>query len=416
MTAWYVVINYLRLTLRVTLMAFFALRAYRLRSAFVIAAIALGIASLTIIIASIDGAERKADEIMDMFGSDAAFVIGGDPNSRAVGWRGLTLTYNDVQRIRDELPGAYLSVPMRAKSNITLRYGDQSVEVPTLVGSTEGYADVWNWPLAEGRDFSAEDVDSGAKVVLLANGPKEALFGQRSALGATVYVNDLPARVIGELRYRGMASMGGSIDDRLIIPITTLTQRFNMDRKYVRALRVKFSDPENMAFHRENLRSLLRHLHNLQEGENDDFSVLTADEILKFISMFKGGLVAFLGVTAAVAILVGGFVLANLFYLSVTERRVEIGLKKALGAKNQAILLQFLVEAVVLTMIGAFFGMLLGMGMGQLLARLGILEILFSWKIFFISLTASGAIGIIFGLKPAREAAGLPPVEALKGV
>jgi putative ABC transport system permease protein len=416
MTAWSVVINYLRLTLRVTLMAFLALRAYRLRSAFVIAAIALGIASLTIIIASIDGAERKADEIMDMFGPDAAFVIGGDPNSRAVGWRGLTLTYNDVQRIRAELPGAYLSVPMRAKSNITLRYGDQSVEVPTLVGSTEGYADVWNWPLAEGRDFSAEDVDSGAKVVLLAHGPKEALFGQRSALGATVYVNDLPARVIGELRYRGMASMGGSIDDRLVIPITTLTQRFNMDRKYVRALRVKFSDPENMAFHKENLRSLLRHLHNLQEGENDDFSVLTADEILKFISMFKGGLVAFLGVTAAVAILVGGFVLANLFYLSVTERRFEIGLKKALGAKNQAILMQFLVEAVVLTLIGALFGMLLGMGMGQLLARLGILEILFSWKIFFISLTASGAIGIVFGLKPAREAAGLAPVEALKGV
>ena len=171
-----------------------------------------------------------------------------------------------------------------------------------------------------------------------------------------------------------------------------------------------------MPFHRENLRSLLRNMHRLEEGENDDFTVLTADEILKFITMFKGGLVAFLGVTAAVAILVGGFVLANLFYLSVTERRVEIGLKKALGAKNQAILLQFLVEAVVLTLIGALFGMLLGMGMGQLLARLGILEILFSWKIFFLSLTASGAIGVIFGLKPAREAAALVPVEALKGV
>jgi putative ABC transport system permease protein len=184
----------------------------------------------------------------------------------------------------------------------------------------------------------------------------------------------------------------------------------------VRALRVKFRDPENMAFHRENLRSLLRDQHRLDAGEDDDFTVLTAEEVLKFIAMFKGGLVAFLGITAAVAILVGGFVLANLFYLSVSERRSEIGLKKALGAKNRAILLQFLAEAVALTLIGALFGMVLGMGIGQFLDRLGLLQILFSWKIFFLSLIASGAIGIIFGLKPARQAAALPPVEALKGV
>jgi putative ABC transport system permease protein len=213
-----------------------------------------------------------------------------------------------------------------------------------------------------------------------------------------------------------MASMGGSIDDRLVLPITTLTQRFNMDRKYVRALRVKFRDPENMAFHVENLRSLLRHQHRLEEGTDDDFTVLTADEVLKFIAMFKGGLVAFLGVTAVVAIVVGGFVLANLFYLAVSERRSEIGLKKALGAPDRAILLQFLAEAVALTLLGALLGMALGMGIGQFLDRLGILQILFSWKIFFLSLLASGAIGILFGLKPARQAASLPPVEALKGV
>ena len=406
----------LRAIVRIVRMALYALRAYRLRSAFVIAAIALGIASLTIIIASIDGAERKADEIMEMFGPDAAFVIGGATNTRAVGWRGLTLTYADVRRIRAELPGAYLTVPMRAKSNITLRYRDRSVEVPILVGSTEGYADAWNWPLVEGRDFSTDDVDRGAKVTLLADAPALALFGESSPLGETVFINDVPMQVIGRLAYRGMPSMGASIDDRLVIPITTLTQRYNMDRKYVRALRVKFRDPENMAFHRENLRSLLRDQHRLDTGEDDDFTVLTAEEILKFITMFKGGLVAFLGITAAVAILVGGFVLANLFYLSVSERRSEIGLKKALGAKNRAIMLQFLAEAVALTLIGALFGMALGMGIGQFLDRLGLLQILFSWKIFFHSLLASGAIGIVFGLKPARQAAALPPVEALKGV
>jgi putative ABC transport system permease protein len=170
-----------------------------------------------------------------------------------------------------------------------------------------------------------------------------------------------------------------------------------------------------MAFHVENLRSLLRDQHKLGPGEKDDFTILTAEEILKFLSMFKGGLVLFLGVTAAVAMVVGGFVLANLFYLSVSERRVEIGLKKALGAKSRAILMQFLAEAVGLTLAGALFGMLLGMALGQLLERLEILRILFSWKVFFLAVAAAVAIGLVFGLKPARQAAALPPVEALRG-
>lgn len=406
----------LRQLLRVTGMAGTALWAYRLRSAFVVAAIALGIASLTVIVASIDGAERKARQIVEMFGPDTAFVLGGDIESRAVGQRTLTLSYEDARSIRAELPGVYLVVPMRARSNVTVRYGDRRMDLPIAVGSTAGYAEVWNWPLAEGRDFSEEDIERGAKVALLGDSPARELFGEESPLGYTILVENLPVQVIGRLAYRGMAGMGPPVDDRIILPITTLTQRFNLDRKYFRALRVKFSDPENMDFHVENLRSLLRRLHNIAPGDKDDFTILTADEILKFLSMFKGGLLVFLGITAAVSMVVGGFVLANLFYLSVSERRTEIGLKKALGAKNRAILQQFLAEAVVLTLIGALFGMVLGMGLGKLLERLDILQILFSWKVFIYSVTAAVAIGLLFGLKPARQAAALPPVEALKGV
>jgi putative ABC transport system permease protein len=401
---------------RIAGMAGSALWAYRLRSAFVVAAVALGIASLTVIVASIDGAERKAMEIVKFFGPDAAFILGGDIQSRAVGQRTLTLSYADARRIRDSLPGAYLVVPMRAKSNVTVRFEDRKEELPIVVGATAGYAEVWNWPLAEGRDLSDEDVERGAKVALIGDAPARELFGDASPLGRTVLVDRLPVRIVGRLSYRGVSGGGGSVDDRIIIPISTLTQRFNLDRQFFRALRVKFRDPENMKFHVENLRSLLRDQHKLGAEDKDDFSILTADEILKFLSMFKGGLVLFLGLTAVVAMVVGGFVLANLFYLSVSERRVEIGLKKALGAKSRAILLQVLAEAVGLTLVGALLGMLLGMGMGQLLERLGILEILFSWKVFFLSLTAAVTIGLTFGLKPARQAAALPPVEALRGV
>jgi len=416
MTAVSSVLDTLRQLTRVCGMAGAALWAYRLRSAFVVAAIALGISSLTVIVASIDGAERKARQIVEMFGPDTAFVLGGDIESRAVGQRTLTLSYEDARSIRAELPGVYLVVPMRARSNVTVRFGDRRMDLPIAVGSTAGYAEVWNWPLAEGRDFSEEDVERGAKVALIGDTPARELFGDASPLGYTVLVDKLPVQIIGRLAYRGVAGMGPPVDDRIILPITTLTQRFNLDRKYFRALRVKFTDPENMEFHVENLRSLLRRLHNLAPGDKDDFTILTADEILKFLSMFKGGLLLFLGITAAVAMVVGGFVLANLFYLSVSERRTEIGLKKALGAKSRAILQQFLAEAVGLTLIGALFGMALGMGMGKLLERLEILQILFSWKVFVYSVMAAVAIGLLFGLKPARQAAALPPVEALKGV
>ncbi len=405
----------LRQLWRVQRLAWTALWAFRLRSTFVVSGVALGIASLTIIVASMDGAERKAHEIVQFFGPDAAFILGGDIRSRAVGKRTLTLTYRDAERLRTSLPGAYMVVPMRAKADVTARYREQKVALPVAVGATAGYAEVWDWPLAEGRDLSEEDVARGAKVGLIGDTTARDLFGRASPVGKTIYLDKLPVQIVGRLAYRGFSGGGGSVDERVILPITTLTQRFNLDRKYFRALRVKFHSPENMEFHVENLRSLLRDQHGLRPGEDDDFTILTADEILVFLAVFKGGLVLFLGLTATVAILVGGFVLANLFYLSVSERRAEIGLKRALGARRWAILLQILAEAVGLTLVGALFGMALGMGLGQLLARLGILEILFSWKVFFWSVLAAVAIGVVFGLRPARQAAALEPIEALKG-
>jgi putative ABC transport system permease protein len=284
-----------------------------------------------------------------------------------------------------------------------------------VVGTTESYARAWDWPLTEGRDLTRDDLRQGARVGLIGDTIARELFGDESPIGRTVLMDRFPLQIVGRLSYRGVVGGGGAIDDRIIIPITTLTRRFNLDRKYFRALRVKFHHPESMPRHVANMRSLLRYLHGLRPEEMDDFSILTADEILKFLSTFKGGLVLFLGVTALVAMVVGGFVLANLFYLGVDERRSEIGLKMALGAPRWAILTQILLEAVILTSIGALFGMGLGMAMGQLLARLEILQILFSWKVFGFSLTASLVIGLLFGLKPARRAASLSPIDALKG-
>lgn len=396
-------------------MAFVAVWAYKVRSFFVILGVGFGVAALTLIVTAVDGAERKTNEIAEWFGPDAALIFGGNIQKRAVGQRTLTLTQDDMRGMRQALPGVTIVVPMRSKANVPLKYLDASVPSTLVIGATEDYASAWNWPLVEGRDISEEDVRLGSRVAILGDKPARELFGDESPVGRTILVDKFQVEVVGKLKYRGATGGGGDVDDRIIIPITTLTSRFNMERKYYRAMRIKFLEPQRMEAHVENLRSFLRMSHKLSPTQDDDFSIITADEILKFLSAFKGGLMAFLGVTAAASMSVGGFVLANLFSISVSERSREIGLKKALGATQGAILAQFLMEAAMLTAVGGLVGLGLGLGLGQLLTRLGMLQILFSWKVFFLSLSSAMAIGLIFGIKPARHAARLDPIAALRG-
>ncbi len=405
-----------RVLARALSMALSAVLASKLRSVFVILAVALGIAALTLIVTAVDGANRMAYQIVDMFGPDAALVFGGNIKKRAVGQRSQTLTPEDARRIRNSLPGVYVVTPMRAKFDVTVRFEGRTAAGIVVVGATENYASTWNWPLSEGRDITAADVAEADKVCLLADKITRTLFGEASPLGRTVYVNNLPLTVIGRLAYRGFTGGGGGreVDDRVVLHITTLTSRFNMDRNHFAGLRVKFRESELMAEHGENLRALLREMHGLAPGADDDFTVLTADEVLSFLSMLKGGLMVFLGVTALAALSVGGFVLANLFSLSVSERAAEIGLKRALGARASAVMAQFLFEAALLTLAGGILGLFLGLSLGQLLTRLEILTIQFSWKAFFLALAGSQVVGLIFGLKPARQAASLDPVEALR--
>ena len=406
-----------RLLWRIQPAVLLAALAHKARSLFVIASVALGVATLTVIVASVDGAREKALELVSLFGPDALLLMGGDIGSKAVGQRFNTLTLNDAMRISRSLPGVKAVLPMRSIRFVRVKSGRRNHETPAIVGAAAGYAAIWNWPLAEGRDLSAEDVDSGAKVALIGDAPAQQLFGDASPLGRTIFINHLQVRIIGRLAFRGITGGGSdiSIDDRIILPITTLTQRLHHDRLTVHSIRVTFYEPQFMDDYSRNLQTLLRHQHRLASTEPDDFTIVSATEILRFLTAFTGGIVMFLGLTAVVAMLVGGFVLANLMFLGVAERQEEIGLRKAVGATSIAITLQFLFEALYLTVAGAACGVVLGTGLGALLSSFGLLSLHLSLKIILLALTSALAIALVFGLKPALRAASLDPIDALRG-
>lgn len=399
------------------LLALQALWAYKIRSLFVIISVSLGIASLTVIIAAHDGANQKAEELTESFGPDAVLVLGGDIFNRPVGQRTLTLTWSDLKNIRQSLPGTYLVIPLRSVAGKTLRYKNKNWNVARIIGSSANYSEAWNWPLISGRDFTEQDVTRALKVCLIGETVAKALFTNgESPVSKTIFVGSIPFTVIGELSYRGYSGGGGSsLDDRIIIPLTTMAQRFGVNRQYFRGLRIKYIDAENMRANVENLTSYLRKLHNLSPNEPDDFTILTAEEVQQFLSIIKGGLTIFLGVTAVTAMLVGGFVLANLFYLSVSERTLEIGLKRAIGASKGAIIRQFLLEAILLTILGGLLGIALGLALAQALFIFDLIEIRLSLKMFLSALGAAMMVGLIFGLSPARQAAELDPIRALRG-
>jgi putative ABC transport system permease protein len=394
--------------------AWMAVLAFRLRCFFGILAVSLGRAALAVIVASMEGANRKIDELVSNFGPDAAFVSGGSVISRAVGQRSKSITWRDVNTMRDSLPGVYITAPMSFKGQSQVVYENHNFQVNRVMGSTENYAQIWNWPLDVGRDISTEDLSRGADVCLVGAAVARELFGEGNAIGKTVLISRVPFTIIGKLSVRGSSGGGDSMDETVIIPLSTMIQRFNQDRQYLRMVRLKFLDAQNMDMHADNIRTLLRYLHGLDESTPDDFTIITALDIQRFISMIKGGMFIFLGITAFAAVCVSGFVLANLFYISVSERCVEVGLKKALGAPRASITAQFLCEAVLLTLGGSLAGVLWGSLFSMALTNT-LFSIELSWTVFLYSVAAAVLIGVVFGLKPAHRAAGLEPISALKG-
>lgn len=391
-----------------------AVRAFKLRTFFCLISVALGIASITVIVAATEGAYKKALEIVARFGPDSLMIFGGGEEARAIGQRQKTLTLEDIEAVKQEFSSAYLVVPTTSVGNVTVSYKDKKYQTQ-VIGSTSDYSRVFTWPVIQGSDFTEDDVKGLRNVSLIGQYLLKELFGNEDPVGKYILVKGIPVQIVGVLSERGTSPSGHNLDDRIIIPLTTIMRKIQNETKYVSAFRIRFADQENLYKHMEDLRSFLRQRHRIPDDEPDDFRIVSPKEIVKFLVALTGSLVIFLGVAGITSLIVAGFVLANLFLLSVKERTAEIGIRRAAGARKMDILIQFLGESVIITTTGGLFGFLLGLLSSKLLMLIAQFPIHFSWKAFAIGLLLSWAVGIGFGLQPAHRAANLKPIEAIRG-
>lgn len=391
-----------------------AVRAFKLRTFFCLVSVALGIASITVIVAATEGAYEKAFEIVARFGPDSLLIFGGGEEARAVGQRQKTITLDDIEAVKEAFYSAYLVVPMTSVRNINVSYRDNKYQT-MVVGSTGDYSRIWTWPVIEGSDLTDEDVKGLRNVGLIGQFLAGELFGDENPVGKYILIRRIPVQIVGVLSERGTTPAGDRLDDRIIMPISTVMRKLQNETKYVSAFRIRFFDQENLYSYVDEMRSFLRQRHRLPPEEPDDFTIISPKEIVKFLVALTGSLVVFLGITGIISLIVAGFVLANLFLLSVKERTREIGIRRASGAKKRDILLQFLGESVAITTMGGIFGFLLALASSKLLMLIAQFPIRFSWKAFVIGLLLSWIVGIVFGLQPANRAANLKPIEAIKG-
>ena len=282
-----------------------------------------------------------------------------------------------------------------------------------MTGSTAEYFPAGNWELAAGRIFSDSDERTGRAVCVLGETLRSKLFGRQSPIGSQIRVADIACEVIGLLKGKGQSAFGSDQDDTIVMPLSTVQRRLTGSRDVSR-LMVSAHTGASLEVVKAQLTSLLRERRNLSENEDDDFRVMDTRQIADALTGTTKVLTMLLGAVAAVSLLVGGIGIMNIMLVSVTERTREIGIRLAIGALEREVLLQFLIEAVVLSSLGGLVGIALAAGASIIIADVMAVPYMFDLQINVLSFLFSAAMGVIFGFFPARRAARLDPIDALR--
>jgi putative ABC transport system permease protein len=393
-----------------------ALRAIRrnlMRSVLTTLGIVIGVAAVVTMVTVGNGATRAVKAQIESLGSKLLMIRPGQRMSFGGGGGGGAPPFKlaDVQAIEGQLSGIAAVAPEVRGSATVVAEGKNWAT--TITGTTNAYFATNNWRLASGRVFEAAEAEAGAPVCVIGATVARELFGRSDPIGRAVRVKQFSCEVIGVLAGKGQAAMGADQDDTIILPVATAQRRVTGSTR-VNTILVSMQAETSPERVKASLTDLLRERRKLNPGDDNNFNILDTQQVAETLSGTTRLLTSLLGAVAAVSLLVGGIGIMNIMLVSVTERTREIGLRLAIGALEREVLAQFLIEAVVLAALGGLAGLVLATAASVSLSQLMDVPFLFDPGINLLAFAFSAAIGVIFGFVPARRAARLDPIEALR--
>ena len=394
-----------------------ALMVNKMRSALTMLGIIIGVGAVIAMVAVGTGAKQRiADQIASM-GSNLLIVLSGSSTSGGLRFGSgtvPTLTVDDAKAILNEIPAVkYVAPTLGGGAQVV--FGNQNWST-IINGTTPEALEIRDWLVEEGRTFTQQDIDGATKVCLLGKTVVDNLFGGIDPIGQIVRIKMVPFTVIGVLATKGQSTQGQDQDDTIIVPLTTAQKKlFGMQFPgMVRLILVQATAPEVMKDVENQINDLLRQRHHIQPKQDNDFSVRNLTEIMSTAEQSAKVMQYLLLAIASISLIVGGIGIMNIMLVSVTERTREIGIRIAVGAKGRDILLQFLIESLVLSLIGGTMGIGIGVAGTLVLSKLTQWPTLFSVEAILLAFLFSGSVGVFFGFYPARKASMLNPIEALR--
>lgn len=394
-----------------------ALRVNKMRSSLTMLGIIIGVAAVITMLAVGRGASNKISEQIAAVGSNLIIVIPGSTTSSGIRLGSGTfqnLTRADADAIESECSAVTATAPI-LNGGAQIVYGNQNW-ASIVYGTDEDMLEVRDWTLAAGRNFYEQEIRSAAKVCIVGQTVVDNLFGNDDPLQKVIRIKKVPFTVIGILDPKGQSMLGQDQDDLIYVPVTT-AQRNLFGRTFpgsVRSIMVKAGSTEDLDRAETQIKELLRQRHRLSSNQEDDFTVRNLTQMMQTAEQASRVMALLLAAIAGVSLLVGGIGIMNIMLVSVTERTREIGIRMAVGAKSWDIRTQFIIEALVLSLIGGLIGVLLGILAAELLSFFAGWNISISAYSVFLSFGFSGLVGIFFGFYPAYKASLLNPIDALR--
>jgi putative ABC transport system permease protein len=383
-----------------------------MRSFLTVLGVVIGVSAVITMVSLGNGATKAVSDQIASLGSNLLIVMPGQRfGASRAGASAPSFKISDADAIRSQITALNAVAPTASESVTVVSAGKNWTT--TITGSTDDYFTAGGWHLTSGRTFTETEERAGKAVCIVGDTVRRKLFGTQDPVGSDIRVKTFSCEIIGLLTSKGQASMGRDQDDTVVIPLETLQRRLSGTRD-VGTVMVSVKEGRSTETVQRQIEALLRERRRIVGGEDDDFNVLDTKEIAETMSGATRVLTALLGAVAAVSLLVGGIGIMNVMLVSVTERTREIGTRLAVGARAHEVLLQFLVEAITLSSVGGIVGILLATLASALLARVMQVPFLFNPQINTVAFMFSGAIGVMFGYLPAKRAAGLDPIEALR--